>query len=393
MEVLQQAMQTGAEFNLSDAYTINGQPGDLYPCSKPGTVRFPFVYGKTYLLRVVGAAMSNGHFFGIANHTLVLVGRDGAYLKPLRTKYIMIGPGQTADILVKANQPPNLYYMAASPYSDAKGVAFDTTIATAIAEYQGYRPSLTSPQFPDFPLFNDTIAVNNIASRQRSLVDKHHPIDVPMEVDKQLEFTVSVNELPCDKGVCLGPNGTRFSAATNNISFVTPTINILEAYYQKIDNVYTTDFPDFPPYYFNFTADSFPHDILIPKLGTKVKVLEYNETVELVLQGTNLLAGENHPIHLHGYSFYVLARGFGNFDPEKDPSKYNLIDPPLVNTVGLPRNGWAVVRFRANNPGVWLMHCHLDRHYSWGMIAVFIVKNGPTSDTSILPPPSYMPPC
>ncbi|XP_031493286.1 uncharacterized protein LOC116259570 [Nymphaea colorata] len=393
MAVMQQAMQTGADFNLSDAYTINGQPGDLYPCSKPGTVRFPFEYGKTYLFRVIGSAMSNGHFFGIANHTLVLVGRDGAYLKPLRTKYFMIGPGQTADILVKANRPPNLYYMAASPYSAAEGVAFDNTTATAIVEYEGYNHSTTSPQLPDLPLFNDTIAVNNVARRQRSLADKNHPINVPMKIDTKLEITVSVNELPCNNGTCLGPNGTRLSASMNNISFVTPTIDVLQAYYNKIKNVYTTDFPDFPPYYFNFTADSFPNDILIPTLGTKVKVLEYNETVELVLQGTNLLAGEDHPIHLHGYSFYVLARGFGNFDPEKDPLQYNLVDPPKLNTVGLPKNGWAVVRFRANNPGVWLMHCHLDRHYSWGMIAVFIVKNGPTANTSLLPPPPYMPPC
>lgn len=30
------ALATGAEPNMSDALTINGQPGDLYPCSKQG---------------------------------------------------------------------------------------------------------------------------------------------------------------------------------------------------------------------------------------------------------------------------------------------------------------------------------------------------------------------
>lgn len=43
--------------------------------------------------------------------------------------------------------------------------------------------------------------------------------------------------------------------------------------------------------------------------------------------------------------------------------------------------------------GVWFWHCHLDRHLSWGMDTVFIVKNGGTPETSIREPPPYMPPC
>lgn len=80
-------------------------------------------------------------------------------------------------------------------------------------------------------------------------------------------------------------------------------------------------------------------------------MLNYNSTVEIVMQGTNLVAGIDHPMHLHGHSFFVVGLGFGNFDKDKDPLKYNLIDPPLMNTVTVPRNGWAAIRFRANNPG------------------------------------------
>jgi hypothetical protein len=36
MDVLRLADFTGAAPNVSDAYTINGQPGDLYRCSKQG---------------------------------------------------------------------------------------------------------------------------------------------------------------------------------------------------------------------------------------------------------------------------------------------------------------------------------------------------------------------
>lgn len=32
------ALATGAEPNMSDALTVNGEPGDLYPCSKQGII-------------------------------------------------------------------------------------------------------------------------------------------------------------------------------------------------------------------------------------------------------------------------------------------------------------------------------------------------------------------
>ena len=74
--------------------------------------------------------------------------------------------------------------------------------------------------------------------------------------------------------------------------------------------------------------------------------------VEIVFQGTNLVAGTDHPMHLHGYSFYVVGWGFGNFDKNRDPLRYNLVDPPLQNTIAVPKNGWTAIRFKASNPGM-----------------------------------------
>jgi laccase len=87
--------------------------------------------------------------------------------------------------------------------------------------------------------------------------------------------------------------------------------------------------------------------------GTKVKVLNYGEAVEIVFQGTNVLTGAmNHPMHLHGYSFYVVGIGSNNFDNETDPKGFNLVDPPEVNTFSVPTKGWLAIRFLANNPGI-----------------------------------------
>ncbi|MED6164969.1 Laccase-15 [Stylosanthes scabra] len=98
-------------------------------------------------------------------------------------------------------------------------------------------------------------------------------------------------------------------------------------------------------------------------------------------------------MHLHGHSFYVVGWGFGNYNEEKDPLKYNLVDPPYQNTLAVPKNGWVAIRFHTKNPGVWFMHCHLERHVSWGMAMTFIVKNGNNPQQQMLPPPPDMPRC
>lgn len=41
INVLRQSTRTGGAPNVSDAYTINGQPGDLYNCSSQGNLLLP----------------------------------------------------------------------------------------------------------------------------------------------------------------------------------------------------------------------------------------------------------------------------------------------------------------------------------------------------------------
>ncbi|CAN1857297.1 LAC14, partial [Linum perenne] len=369
----------GGDPTLSDAITINGQPGDLYECSKEDTFKLVVDYDKTYLLRLINAALEDILFVSVTGHQLTVVGTDGCYSKPFTSDYIAISPGQTIDVLLHANQTLNHYYMSAKFYSANRRDTINPTTATAIIQYAGnYTPPSNMP-LPWLPSVNDTRSSVDFTTCFRSLANKQYPVDVPLKVDTFLFITVSMNILPCrPNDTCVGPEGSRLASSLNNISFVAPTsVDILEAYYDKINKVYGDDFPSNPPVWFNFTSENISAAYQVPSMGTKVKVLEYNSTVELVFQGTNLLApGVDHPMHLHGTNYYVVGSGYGNFDKEKDPLKYNLKDPPRQNTIAVPRNGWAAIRFRASNPGVWFMHCHLERHLTWGMDMISTLAAG-----------------
>jgi laccase len=328
----------------------------LTNCARAETFKLKVDQGKTYLLRLINAAVQEIHFFAVAKHNVTVVGIDGSYTKPLETSYVAISPGQTINVLLKANEQPDHYYMAARVYSGSPAVAFDNTTTTAVVQYNGnYKPS-SPPFLPNLPYYNDTNAEVSFTRSLRSLADENHPIEVPINITTKLIFTISVNTFPCPNNSCEGPNGTRLATSINNISFVDPSIDILQAYYYHINGEFGTRFPDFPPLIFNFTAEYLPLYLETPKRGTKVKILDYNTTVEIVFQGTNLVGGNDHPMHLHGFSFFVVGSGLGNFDKDKDPLGYNLVDPPLQNTIAVPLNGWTTIRFKADNPGS--SHCN-----------------------------------
>ena len=48
----------------------------------------------------------------------------------------------------------------------------------------------------------------------------------------------------------------------------------------------------------------------------------------------------------------------------------NYESPIQKDTIPVPDAGFTVMRFRADNPGFWIMHCHIDFHNHEGMALV-----------------------
>ncbi|CAN0903902.1 LAC3 [Linum grandiflorum] len=395
-DVLKLSQFTGAAPNVSDAYTINGQPGDFYRCSKKETVKLPVVAGETVLLRIMNAAMNQELFFSVANHKLTVVEADASYTKPFTTSVIMVGPGQTTNVLLKADQTSGRYYMAARAYQTAQNAAFDNTTTTAIFEYKskkGRDSSSAPPVLPQLPAFNDTNTARTFTSQVRSLKSN---VNVPKKIDKSFFFAVGLGLNNCtnpNSPRCQGPNGTRFAASINNMSFVFPRRNsLMQAYVQGQPGIFTTDFPPSPPVKFDYTGN-VSRGLWQPSRGTKLLKLNYGDNVQIVLQDTNIVTTEDHPMHLHGYSFYVVGMGTGNFNAATDTSNFNLVDPPHRNTIGTPPGGWVAIRFKADNPGIWLLHCHIDSHLGWGLATALLVENGVGKLQAVQSAPLDLPRC
>ncbi|KAI0509792.1 hypothetical protein KFK09_010388 [Dendrobium nobile] len=375
VDVENEALAGGGVPNISDAFTINGRPGHLYPCSQQNTYKVELEQGKLYLFRLINAALSHQFFIRAAGHSFTVVAVDASYTTPHSAQVILLAPGQTVDALLLAGAPVPAgdYYLAARPFSL---LHYSTTTSSP-------------PMMPSLPAFNDILTAFGFYTNLTGLIGLGRPT-VPLEVDENLFITFGLGLVPCgpDRPMCL-------AASMNNISFQLPEkTSLLEARFDR-GGVYTEDFPVRPAVEFDFTnvKERLDPSVLVVKKGTKVKRVRYNATVEVILQNTAVLGTESHPIHLHGFNFFVLAQGIGNFNASAAAPTYNLLNPLVRNTVAIPAGGWAVIRFIANNPGMWLMHCHLDIHLSLGMAMAFEVDDGPSPSTSLPPPPPDLPRC
>ena len=52
----------------------------------------------------------------------------------------------------------------------------------------------------------------------------------------------------------------------------------------------------------------------------------------------------------------TVGIGLGNFNNETGPKNYNLNDPPYVDIIGVPKEGWAAIRLRADNLGMFFFY-------------------------------------
>lgn len=82
-----------------------------------------------------------------------------------------------------------------------------------------------------------------------------------------------------------------------------------------------------------------------------------------------------HPFHLHGHSFQTIVRSnekAGRYDSRNEVQAQYPDIPMRRDTILLHPEGHIVLRFRADNPGVWLFHCHIEWHVDQGLIATLI---------------------
>lgn len=120
------------------------------------------------------------------------------------------------------------------------------------------------------------------------------------------------------------------------------------------NNTYVT--PKVPTLYTALTTGSDAWNPAVYGAGANAYLIKSGQIVQIIVQNNDAI---EHPMHLHGYDFQVVARGLGTWDG--DEKKLPAV-PMRRDTVTTPPAGHLVIRIKTMNPGAWMFHCHMEFH-------------------------------
>ena len=286
----------------------------------------------------------------IEGHDMEIIEADGTDVKPFPTDVVQVGIGQRYSVLVKArNCSDHDWRIHADMEKSVYGRGFQ--------HQDGDHLKLNLTSKVSYGKKNAKLGKGRKTIKTFKLFDDFslEPVQKKSAESKpDMAVTLIVGMKESDDAIPMGVvNGTTFKAP------LTPPILTM-----KSENDTT---------------------IMDPKVygpNSNAVVAPYNHTVELKL----VSGGGEHPIHQHGTQFQLVERMQNASLPH---TKVTVRENPMRrDTVIIPNGGSVTIRFRADNPGAWIMHCHMDWHLSAGLAMLLI--QAPKEAKEMLKVPSYL---
>lgn len=317
---------------------------DGLTCADSDRAAIHVVQNRRYRLRIINTSAAAPLLFSIDNHQLQVIEVDGTNLNPIMVDSLPINAGQRYSVIVTSNQEVGNYWMRAEvgmaclPKTPTN---LDPVILGEI-RYQGAGPGEPT-------------------SQGRFVPPKNVPKGQPVPVNPAFEEACKDLDLyllhPLTPQPILEPITNSFLVRTQFKK--NEQDQIIRGYMNDI--TYAAN-PWNPTILQNMdAATTYDVDQHVMKIERRDAV------VQIILD--NSLVGQ-HPFHLHGHVFQVIAQGLGVYEEGKTP--INAVNPIRRDTVTVPGHGFAVIRFKADNPGVWALHCHIEWHVTTGLVMQFV---------------------
>ncbi|THV05652.1 putative laccase 1d precursor [Dendrothele bispora CBS 962.96] len=270
--------------------------------------------GKRYRFRLVSISCRPFHTFSIDGHNFTAIELDGTEHDPVVAQNVDVYAAQRVSIVVEANQTVGNYWIRApiTGGNPSGNPNLDPNLTKAILRYVGA---------PD-----EEPTTTGGATGHKLEDAEMHPI--------ASENPGKLGDEPADVAfnlVISQPNAPFFDI--NGISYVSPPLPVLLQI---------------------MSGAGKPTDFLPSE---QVFLIQPNQTVEVSIPGTGA-----HPFHLHGHNFDIIRTSNTNTT--------NFVNPPRRDVVPII-GGNTTFRFKADNPGAWFLHCHIDWHLEAGLAIVF----------------------
>ncbi|PWN26507.1 putative Fer1-iron transport multicopper oxidase [Jaminaea rosea] len=332
---------TGAEPipDSSVIYFAHTSNNSATPTLVPGfneDAKLQFQPSKTYRLRLINMSALAMFQFWIDGHEMRIIEADGVDTQEFPIDRISLSVAQRYSILVTAKNTTDTNY---GMHINMDPVMFDTVPdslklnVTSLIEYNDKAGTpVAAEETRDYDdMIDDTL-----------LVPYYPEPSYPADTSHDLNVWFDVRA-----------DGKNY-AAFNNISFV---------------------FPETPSLLTQTTMGSAALEPAAYGPSSHAIVTKHGDMVELTIYNWDANA---HPFHLHGHQFQIVKKTMDALsdDPTVNPplneTALSLGNPMRRDTVTVPSGGAAVLRFRSDNPGAWLMHCHIEFHLNAGLALIMI---------------------
>ncbi|XP_054006963.1 uncharacterized protein LOC128891497 [Hylaeus anthracinus] len=376
---------------------INGRGKWTDPVTKqtnkaPLTV-FEVEQGKRYRFRIINSFSTVCLAeYRIENHNCTVIAQDGANVKPTVVDAAITSAGERLDCVIHADQKPRSYWIQVRGLGEC---AEKKVQQFAILKYKGAleTPPTPQPSFDNPPkgiMYNpldgsncgtrdtsNSVCVNQL----ESLEDESEILQYEPDEFYILDFWFYNYTDYGDRNLFQKKDSypTYFSA--NDRSQLTSMFN--DVTYLSSSSPLISDRRS----YETICKPNQLSNCVEPCVCTQVIHTQLGNVVELLIYDRIPQADLHHPFHIHGYEFKVLY--IGQFTDGRNISQTdvdNVImehqqrlkqgvykNPPGKDTVKIPVGGYAFLRFKADNPGWWLLHCHFTWHHVTGMELVIHV--------------------
>ncbi|KJA22859.1 multicopper oxidase [Hypholoma sublateritium FD-334 SS-4] len=313
----------------SDATLINGRGRYAGGPAVPLAV-IRVLHNKRYRFRLVSISCDPNFTFSIDGHVLTIIEVDGVNTMPLTVDSIQIYAGQRYSFVLNTNQPISNYWIRALPNIGSQG--FVGGLNSAILRY--WLAPIADPTTTSV-LSNPLVETN-----LHPLVNAVAPgIPTPGAADVNLNLDINFDF-------------ASLKFLVNGATFQPPTLPVL---LQIISGASTA-------------TDLLP--------AGSVYTLPPNKVIEISMPGGSI--GSPHPMHLHGHAFSVV-RSAGS-------SVYNYVNPVQRDVVNIGLAGDnTTIRFKTDNAGPWILHCHIDWHLEIGLAVVMAEDVG---QVALVDPPN-----